>query len=452
MIPNLNPLLLTDVYNLSHQMLKENTDFEVSHIVNRQKGMIVFGFDSIAHEVLDYKIYPKDIEDATLHAKDMGMTFPKELWKQAISVCGGQYAKVKDFIKIEALSDGTWCPRNTPFAQISNIKKGFGELITWWEGVLLHAWFPSACATRAFEMRNYLTDNNYRLSKFHSFGFRGHQSMESAYWASRAWSLFLSGTDDFNVTESHLQASSIPALAHKVVQNWKVELDCYLEAVKRASEAGYKAISILIDTYSSKRFIEDYLAIVQDTARRYNIIPIYRPDSGNVLGQVIKMYNKLIAWKHEPGKDFAFIIGDSVNFAQAKECDNELKSQYNINPDILTWGIGAGFYKDLERDTLGWSMKTCFSNGRDTMKCTDVEWKKSIPGKVSLNYTRDGVLMAHTRTNDSCSTTAYHILNDQKPLSFGWIKMYANSPQNTNQKDIIFSDALVTKRTLLCES
>lgn len=53
---------------------------------------------------------------------------------------------------------------------------------------------------------------------------------------------------------------------------------------------------------------------------------------------------------------------------KAKECDNELKSQYNINPDILTWGIGAGFYKDLERDTLGWSMKTCFSNGRDTMK------------------------------------------------------------------------------------
>jgi len=26
MIPQLNPLLLTDVYNLSHQILKENTD------------------------------------------------------------------------------------------------------------------------------------------------------------------------------------------------------------------------------------------------------------------------------------------------------------------------------------------------------------------------------------------------------------------------------------------
>jgi len=452
MIPQLNPLLLTDVYNLSHQMLKENTDFEVSHIVNRQLPMVLFGFDTIAHEVLDYKIYPIDIADAATKAKEMGMKFPEELWDRAIAVCGGQYARIKDLIKIEALSDGTWCPRNTPFAQISNIKKGFGELVTWWEGVLLHAWFPSACATRAFEMRQYLDNNKFRSTKFHSFGFRGHQSMESAYWASRAWSLFLLGTDDFNVTESHLQASSIPALAHKVVQNWKVELDCYLEVVKRASEAGYKAISILIDTYSSKRFIDDYLAIVQDTAKKYDIIPIYRPDSGDVLSQVIKMYWKLIEWKYEPGKDFAFIIGDSVNFAQAKEYDNELKSQYNINPDILTWGIGAGFYKDLERDTLGWSMKTCYSNGRDTMKCTDVEWKRSIPGKVSLNYDINGVLRAHTRTKDSCDNHLYHILNDQKRLQFGWIKMFANSEQNTAQENIVFSDALQTKRTLLCDS
>ena len=115
-----------------------------------------------------------------------------------------------------------------------------------------------------------------------------------------------------------------------------------MNAVKRASEAGYKAISILIDTYSSKRFIDDYLAIVQDTAKKYNIIPVYRPDSGDVLAQVIKMYNKLIEWKYEPGKDFAFIIGDSVNFEQAKEFDETL-AQHAIDPNIITWGIGAGY-------------------------------------------------------------------------------------------------------------
>jgi nicotinamide phosphoribosyltransferase len=98
MIPNLNPLLMTDVYNLSHQMLKENPDWEVSHIVNRQRSMILFGFDAIGHEILDYKIYAKDVEDAALHAKDMTMKFPEELWYKAISVSNnwtvdGKYAR-----------------------------------------------------------------------------------------------------------------------------------------------------------------------------------------------------------------------------------------------------------------------------------------------------------------------------------------------------------------------
>ena len=43
-----NPLLLTDAYNLSHQGIKINTDWEVSHIYNRKSGQILFGF----HEVI----------------------------------------------------------------------------------------------------------------------------------------------------------------------------------------------------------------------------------------------------------------------------------------------------------------------------------------------------------------------------------------------------------------
>ena len=52
--------------------------------------------------------------------------------------------------------------------------------------------------------------------------------------------------------------------------------------------------------------------------------------------------------------------------------------------NLITWGIGAGFYNDLTWDTLGWSMKTCYSNGKDRMKCTDTLVKRYIPGKVSL--------------------------------------------------------------------
>jgi nicotinic acid phosphoribosyltransferase len=79
-------------------------------------------------------------------------------------------------------------------------------------------------------MRKYLEEKK-KLSRFHSFGFRGHRSMEDAYWAARAWSLFLQSSDDFHVS-TDLPVESIPALAHKVVMNWDDELQCHLEAVR----------------------------------------------------------------------------------------------------------------------------------------------------------------------------------------------------------------------------
>ncbi|MFY9796008.1 MAG: hypothetical protein WAJ93_09990 [Candidatus Nitrosopolaris sp.] len=226
--------------------MKCNVDYESSHIVNRNAPMILFGFDATAHDVLDYKVTDKDIIEAEKCASAMDMKFPVQLFQDAM-----EFDNIGKIIKIEALHDGTWVPKGTPFAQISNVEEGFGELVTWWEPLLLHTWFPSSCATRALEMRRYLESRNERLTRFHSFGFRGHRSMEDAYWAGRAWSIFLPGTDDFHVSLD-LECKSIPALAHKVVMNWDDELMCYVEAVRRSAEKGYKAVSIVIDTTSSR--------------------------------------------------------------------------------------------------------------------------------------------------------------------------------------------------------
>jgi nicotinamide phosphoribosyltransferase len=40
------------------------------------------------------------------------------------------------------------------------------------------------------------------------------------------------------------------------------------------------------------------------------------------------------------------------------------------------------FYNYLTRETLGWAMKTAYSNGRNRMKFSENKW--SIPGKVKL--------------------------------------------------------------------
>jgi len=86
---------------------------------------------------------------------------------------------------------------------------------------------------------------------------------------------------------------SIPALAHKVVQNWDDGLTCYIEAIKRSAEQGYKAVSLVIDTTSSRRFIDHYLLKVQEIAETYDIKPIYILHSGDCLAQAHSIAPKL---------------------------------------------------------------------------------------------------------------------------------------------------------------
>ena len=90
----------------------------------------------------------------------------------------------------------------------------------------------------AYEMRRYLENNNYRLSKIHSFGFR-YPSLESAYWGGMAWCLFLPGTDDFHLKQhlpSSIKISSLNAMAHKVVQQFDREIDAYKYAISAIAD------------------------------------------------------------------------------------------------------------------------------------------------------------------------------------------------------------------------
>ncbi|MFL6358628.1 MAG: hypothetical protein ACJ72V_04695, partial [Nitrososphaeraceae archaeon] len=52
-VDKINPVLLTDCYNLCHQDFKINTDWEVSHIYNRNAPMILYGLNKIIANVFD---------------------------------------------------------------------------------------------------------------------------------------------------------------------------------------------------------------------------------------------------------------------------------------------------------------------------------------------------------------------------------------------------------------
>jgi nicotinamide phosphoribosyltransferase len=377
-----NRCVLTDVYNLGHWLMKCNMDWETSHIYNRNRSMILFGFWETVIKTLNTRITNEMIDNADRYAVEMNMPFPRKMFERVVDKLNGVIP-----LHVEALPEGTYVPKGTPFAQISNTVKGFGELVTWFEPMFVHSYFPSGCATVAFEIRDYLDKYRYRTSKIHSFGFRGHSSLESAYWAGMAWCLFLTGTDDFHVKQHlppNVQISSINAMAHKVIQQFDREIDAYKFAISNIADKkrkGWRMLSLVIDTYDAWQFINKYMAEVVRFALDNRVHLVLRPDSGDTLeqGKAILKYKAAINEEH-----LSCIIGEDMDFDKVKYFDNEL-SKAGFDPNDMTYGIGAGYYDNVNRNFLGFSMKTAYSNGKPRMKFS-ASGKMSIPGRVRLAY------------------------------------------------------------------
>lgn len=398
----------TDTYNLSHQEAKCNTDWEISHIYARKQGIVLYGFNKLVSELLSTQVTMKMVTSAYAHAIRQGMPFPYDMWKRVVEECDGWIP-----IEVEALLDGRWCPKGTPFAQVRNTVEGFGELVTWFEAVLLKMAFPSGCMTRAFHMKKYLLkkqieqgqlDNPLFLWRFHSFGYRGHNSEENAYWAGTAWTTFLAGTDDYHVSWYTRRAvmGSIRALAHKVTQQFNKmsaeeanakygvnkalpgDVVAMYRMLELAHEevGGSRAAALVIDTYNPMKVIDEHVVDLAIYARDHDVHGVFRPDSGDVLEQGIMIYWKL---KNAGLEDHCHvIIGEGMSFEQAQKYDERLE-QEGIPLGWFFYGIGGGFYKDIDRDWSGSAMKTAYSNGADRMKLVvSAPEKSSIPGAVQL--------------------------------------------------------------------
>lgn len=444
-----NPLMWTDVYNTEHYLQKIDQSFEVSHIYNRNAPMILYGFHETVKKILNRRIYPEQVEEAIGYARKMGMKFPADMWFKIVNEFKGRIP-----LRVQALPDGSWVPKGTPFCQIYNTEEGFGELVTWWEAMFLHASFASGCATRAFEMRKYLLSKNYPLHRFHSFGFRGHNSMENAYWAGTSWNLFLTGTDDFH-TKYHtpnVEIKSIPALAHKVVQQFDNEMDAYETAIFKAINNkgdGTGICAIVIDTYDPQRFIDIYLEPVLSYAMYNKVHVVFRPDSGPVLRHACDIYKKA-AWKiigNDPRPYCSVIIGEGMSFNKAQIFDMHLKNE-GVPPEFVNYGIGAGFYKDIDRDYLGWAMKTAYSNHDARMKFSADEIKQSIPGQVNIVKNDEGKLMVDYTRDGLYEDLYFYDSRSDAPYvkQYNWENIQARAlKQDDNQDNIILSNSITNK-------
>lgn len=453
-----NPIIVTDAYNLSHQRLKVNTDWEVSHMYNRSKPMILFGLLEIINNILDKQITFWMVDQAEEHANRMGMVFPRELWMRVVTECNGYVP-----IEVQTLPEGTWIPVGTPFAQIRNTIEGFGEMVTWFEAVFMHSYFPSATATQALRMRRYIEQKQRQygyddsfLLRLHSFGFRGHRSLEDAYWAGISWNLFLFGTDDFHtaVHTPSAKIGSINALAHKVTQQFDKEYDGYVHAIKATAEdgkvlelTGKPTVALVIDTYDAYRFLNEYLIPLAKYADSLGVHIVIRPDSGDTWEQVVIAY-KNVSRHYLPINNVSAIIGEGMDFENVKKADAYFE-QHGVPLNFVSYGVGGGFYNYINRDTLGWAMKTAYSNGKNRMKFSENPIKRSIPSIVGMYRNEFGDLIVEKEDNigdENLYETIYIHSVFEKPYMKEYNARHWRSvrelglSQSTEQANIYLSD------------
>jgi len=470
-----NKILRVDAYGFSHNMLKIDTSFEVSHMYNRRRPQILFLFSHYVAEAFGTPITMEDVDEAHEIAKEMGLVFPRHIFERVVNEFKGYFP-----IKVEALPDGFYCPVGTPFCQISNVAKdfddlnafiaclghaGFGELVSWDEAYLMKAYFPAAAATHAFEMREYLEqqckEHGYDWEqfkwRFHSFGYRGHASEQNAALAGLAWNMSLFGTDDIHTKQYYRKApvGSVAASAHKVVQQFDDELQSFLYGVDAVAEAfhqrgeGSPIFPFPIDTYNANNVIQNYIPVVAKYAAEKDVRITPRPDSGNVIQQAIDIYH--VAQEHGL-TNVSVIIGEGMSFEQVKKYDAILLEN-NVPLNFVLYGIGAGFYTHLTRDYLGWAMKTSFSNKDSRMKFSEVPIKQSIPGIVKLfideemnmvvDYSNDGKYAGAINADNGLYNILYHFDGStDKPF----VKVFTieeNHMQIESQREARVADTIV---------
>lgn len=424
-----NPLLLTDCYNTSHYFLKQDSSFELSHMYNRAKGMILYGLHEKIEKIIGTKIEKWMITEAEYHAKKMGLVFPTEMWMRVVNECDGVLP-----LKIQTLEEGTFVPTGSPFCQIRNTKEGFGELVTWLEPVLMMAYYSSHCATRAVEIRDYLREKKDQYGydegfmwRVHSFGFRGHRSLEDAYWAGTAWNLALNGTDDFHTSLYTPDAviGSISALAHKVTQQFDEEYECFIKAIDQASIQENKIVAMVIDTYDANNVIENYIVKLAKYAKEKGVHCVFRPDSGDIKAQALRIYEIVSENNLE---NVSVILGEGITFEVIKEYDVWFEEN-NVPLSFIFYGLGSGFYNDIERDGLGWAMKTAFSNGKPRMKFSENPIKRSIPDAVDIVYSQDENNLIVYREGSAPVSGKYITIYDNgitKPYDWNKVKSLVN--------------------------
>lgn len=395
-----------------------DTEFkEAEWLVGKlQSRFVQYGLGFPIYDLLSKPLTHDKIDESlefltTYHAGGKVFRIDEKVWRRVVDECKGIPP-----ILIRGLRDGETFFLGEPICQVSSLKKGFGELAGYFESKLLQAWMPIEHASM---MRHWL-DYNKALVKHctssymdedqlnfmaglqtHGFGDRASSTpqeserLELAYLASGHF-----GTDTtcaayiaWILNNKKPIASTIHALAHRIVQGFKKEGDAYSRLFEMAQK-DYS--SHVMDCYDYFRAIDKYAVPLAKLAKEKGGVIVARPDSGDPLEQLLYTFNAAVdatlseivhkGLNLRGMTHLKSIEGDGMTFGSIIGINNSLLKEGFAPPYCGIYGIGGSKRNLLARDNLGLTMKLCAvgESQRPVMKFSHTPGKGSVPGLVKI--------------------------------------------------------------------
>jgi len=300
-------------------------EFQSSFDKDKQDSRLVFyGMRQLINDFIAVPWSANDVDKLSqflsTHGVLGGYEFPKGLFMKFINENNGYFP-----IKIEALPEGSVVYPHVPVYQIT-AEAYYSPLVTFFETLLSHVWYPSTVATLSRKAKQIFIDSfafanvskaDTKLlinSRLHDFGYRGATCFEQAKIGGTAHLLNFTSSDttaaayyaQYELNDGKPVAKSIPTTEHSVMLSYG---KCNDHLPGDGPVSGFvnemAAIQNMVDLYTLNKQENGHciFACVPDTYDYWNtlfkIFPtlnfngkkdftmVWRPDSGDFMLSVL---------------------------------------------------------------------------------------------------------------------------------------------------------------------
>lgn len=418
---NVNPILKTDSYKMSHPLQYPFGTTEVMAYIESRGGLFpgttFFGLQMFVEELANTTITKEMVEEADAFvAKHIGPgIFQKQGWMIVVNEYDGKVP-----VEIRAVPEGTYLPNHNVQVTIRTTDPRLFWMASWIETQILRAaWYPTTVATISNNIKKVIlryllatsddADINGQINfKLHDFGARGVSSGESAGIGGAAHLINFMGSDTMegiayanHFYNCDMAAFSIPAAEHSTITTYgrENEREAFRAMLQRFNTP---LVAVVSDSYDLMNAVENIWGkeLKQEVIDSGKIV-VVRPDSGDpatIVTEVLKGLDKnfgstVNSKGYKVLNHVRVIQGDGINQTSIEAIlKNAVAAGFAA--DNIAFGMGGALLQQLNRDTFKYADKACLA-------CVNGEWVRVFkdpvtdPGKRSKSGHVDLIKYGH---------------------------------------------------------